>query len=85
MSELTRQEIAEIADEGRQRVRAIRIQDSVHLEVATERNRQVLRWGRDADVHSDFEWLRLITQYAAIGNFVAAAALCEAAEEARRR
>ena len=41
------------------------------------------KWGREHDLHHDsFEWLGLITQYAAAGRWMDAAALCLAAEAA---
>ncbi len=53
--------------------------------VADERDYQRGRWGEVHDAqHSNFEWLGLIAQHAAAGQYIKAAALCIAAEEARR-
>lgn len=57
----------------------------IHQEVEAERLRQMTRWSAEHDkLHEGFEWLGLIATYAANGRYIAAAALCEAAEEAKR-
>ena len=54
--------------------------------IAEERGRQAERWGNEHDDHHEgFEWLGLIARYAAAGEYVKAAAVAVAAEEARHR
>lgn len=61
------------------------VRDKVHLAVGLERLRQMDKWSAEHDSHHEpYEWLGLITQYAAQGRYIEAAALCEAAEERLR-
>lgn len=61
-----------------------RIEHEIHAAVAEERQRQLEKWSAAHDAgHLDWEWLGLIASYVARARFVEAAALCEAAAEAR--
>lgn len=60
-------------------------EDIVLGQIEAIRRRQREKWGLDHDrQHEPWEWLGLITQYAAAGRYADAAALCVAASLAER-